>query len=262
MGVGGGYARRQPEAGALHEAVRRGWPSVESRVPKRVREEVRRYLECGQLRYGFVQLTCAGCRELSLLAFSCKGRGFCPSCTTRRAVETALRLEAQLPEVAHRHYAEISFMWSSRASSEGNDRFLLDIEMTAVWLALQGVEERDYVSSRAPPGIACSREAGASPEGIEHSTFHSKVGLRVAARGRDALMTEVVANHSEIDAGLEERDGTAVAQAMEGDVSAAQDGELACCAFEVLGEDPGGAVTAQRPSARTQKNRAIRRLRR
>ena len=104
MGVGGGYARRQPEAGALHEAVRRGWPSVESRVPKRVREEVRRYLECGQLRYGFVQLACAGCRELSLLAFSCKGRGFCPSCTTRRAVETALRLEAQLPEVAHRQW--------------------------------------------------------------------------------------------------------------------------------------------------------------
>ena len=104
MGVGVGYVRRQPETGALHEAVRRGWPSVESRVPKRVREEVRRYLECGQLRYGFLEVACEGCRELSLVAFSCKGRGWCPSCTTRRAVETALRLEAQLPEVAHRQW--------------------------------------------------------------------------------------------------------------------------------------------------------------
>ena len=45
----------------LHRAVREGWPSVlaaaEARggMPKRVREEVRRYLACGDLRRGFVQ---------------------------------------------------------------------------------------------------------------------------------------------------------------------------------------------------------------
>ena len=38
------------------------------------------------------------------MAFSCKGRGWCPSCTTRRALETGAHLEAVLPRVAHRQW--------------------------------------------------------------------------------------------------------------------------------------------------------------
>ncbi len=43
---------------------------------------------------------CGGCGDKLLVAFSCKGRGFCPSCTTRRMHDTAARLvDGVLPRV-------------------------------------------------------------------------------------------------------------------------------------------------------------------
>ena len=59
----------------LHKAFRRGWPEVSSSVPNRVKLEVQRYLDCGQLRCGFVEVKCADCSESRLVAFSCKA---CP----------------------------------------------------------------------------------------------------------------------------------------------------------------------------------------
>jgi hypothetical protein len=49
---------------------------------------VQRYLECRQLRCGFVEVRCEGCHEVEVVAFSRKGRGLCSSRTTRRSVET------------------------------------------------------------------------------------------------------------------------------------------------------------------------------
>ena len=75
--------------------MREGWPAVATalRLPKRVHDEVRRYLQCGDLRRGFVQVKCVACKDSTLVAFSCKGRGWCPSCGARRAHETAIHLE-------------------------------------------------------------------------------------------------------------------------------------------------------------------------
>ncbi len=90
----------------LHQAVREGFPGVSASVslPKRVHDEVRRYLQCGDLRRGFVVVKCEACAEATLVAFSCKGRGWCPSCGARRAHETALHLDAVLPAVAYRQW--------------------------------------------------------------------------------------------------------------------------------------------------------------
>ena len=54
VGNGGEYERRRPELTVLYEAVQRGWPSVQETLPERIREEVRRFLECGwaSLRHG------------------------------------------------------------------------------------------------------------------------------------------------------------------------------------------------------------------
>ena len=73
-------------------------------MPRRVQEETRRYLECGQLRYGFLEVRCEECRRVELVAFSCKGRGWCPTCTTRRSLETGAHVEATLPVVGHRQW--------------------------------------------------------------------------------------------------------------------------------------------------------------
>ena len=98
------YQRRRPEDSALHQAVRDGWPRVQGQVPKWLDDEVRRYVECGRLCYGFVHLQCGDCRQPTLVAFSCKSRGWCPSCTTRRALVTGAQLKASLPFVAHRQW--------------------------------------------------------------------------------------------------------------------------------------------------------------
>ena len=40
-----------------------------------------------------VRVKCNGCRDEHLVAFSCKRRGFCPSCGARRMIETLRHLE-------------------------------------------------------------------------------------------------------------------------------------------------------------------------
>jgi len=64
----------------------------EERVSTHAERELRRYLECGILAYGFARARCDDCGHDFLIAFSCKGRGICPSCNTRRMVETAAHL--------------------------------------------------------------------------------------------------------------------------------------------------------------------------
>lgn len=57
-----------------------------------VRQAFRKYLECGIFAHGFARARCEDCGHDYFVAFSCKGRGVCPSCSTRRMVETAAHL--------------------------------------------------------------------------------------------------------------------------------------------------------------------------
>lgn len=53
-------------------------------LPRFVRRELCRYLDCGILAFGFARVHCSSCGQDELVAFSCKGRGFFPSCGGRR----------------------------------------------------------------------------------------------------------------------------------------------------------------------------------
>ncbi len=57
-----------------------------------VEKAFRKYLECGIFAHGFACARCDDCRHDYLVAFSCKGRGVCPSCNTRRMAEAAAHL--------------------------------------------------------------------------------------------------------------------------------------------------------------------------
>ena len=57
-----------------------------------VDEEFERYLRRDRLEKGFVRVVCTGCRDEHLVAFSCKRRGWCPSCGARRMVDSATGL--------------------------------------------------------------------------------------------------------------------------------------------------------------------------
>ena len=94
------HVPREAERGVLHQVLRRHLPAFleatsgdEGRgVPGFVRRELRGFLRCGVLRYGFARLRCGDCRDEKLVPFSCKGRGFCPSCGGRRMAERAAHL--------------------------------------------------------------------------------------------------------------------------------------------------------------------------
>jgi hypothetical protein len=63
------------------------------------------YLRCGILAHGFLRLGCDTCHKELLVPFSCKRRGFCPSCAGRRMVQTAAHLVEQvLPWVPTRQW--------------------------------------------------------------------------------------------------------------------------------------------------------------
>jgi len=75
------------------------------RLPKFVEQEFRDFLTCGVLAHGFARLRCDDCAFERLVPFSCKGRGFCPSCGGRRMTEGAARLvDGILPHVPVRQW--------------------------------------------------------------------------------------------------------------------------------------------------------------
>ena len=74
-------------------------------VPSWVEKDLRAYLRCGILAHGFARLRCSGCGHERLLAFSCKSRGICPSCNTRRMAEVAAYVtEHVLPQLPVRQW--------------------------------------------------------------------------------------------------------------------------------------------------------------
>lgn len=61
-------------------------------LPGYVVREFEEYLKCGRLAHGFLRVRCESCYHEKLLAFSCKRRGFCPSCGARRMADSAAHL--------------------------------------------------------------------------------------------------------------------------------------------------------------------------
>lgn len=98
------YERHDPEAQTLHRLVRenlatfyaaveQGW---EAGLPEFVRAEFAGYLGCGVLQRGFAHLACEDCGRPRLVAFTCAGRGFCPTCLGRRMNQTTANLLAHV----------------------------------------------------------------------------------------------------------------------------------------------------------------------
>jgi len=109
------YQRRRPERTATYRAVqhhletwldntREANPDCDP-IPQHVERDLRKFLECGILAHGFARARCDECGEDFLIAYSCKGRGVCPSCNTKRMVETAAHLVEHLfPQVPVRQW--------------------------------------------------------------------------------------------------------------------------------------------------------------
>jgi len=83
------------------------------------------YLKCGRLEHGFLRVQCDTCHAEHLVAFSCKRRGFCPSCGARRMAESAaLLVDEVLPHQPIRQWVlsvpiPLRFLFASRPAIMG-----------------------------------------------------------------------------------------------------------------------------------------------
>jgi hypothetical protein len=109
------YERRKPEDTVLYRIIRENletflasaYQSEDGReFPAFVEKELRGYLDCGILSSkGFARFKCLDCGREKLAAFSCKGRGFCPSCGGRRMSSLAAHLvDKVIPKVPTRQW--------------------------------------------------------------------------------------------------------------------------------------------------------------
>ncbi len=107
------YVRHRPEQTALYQLIQQhaatffaqAQEATGSSLPRYVKDEFDAFLDCGILAHGFLRLHCGGCKQDQLLAFSCKRRGFCPSCGAKRMSETAAYLvDHVIPSVPVRQW--------------------------------------------------------------------------------------------------------------------------------------------------------------
>lgn len=93
------YKRHRPENTLLYQLIERYYPEFTANLaeqgkylPKYVEREFDEHLRCGRLEQGFMRVVSGDCKHEKLVAFSCKRRGFCPSCGARRMAESAALL--------------------------------------------------------------------------------------------------------------------------------------------------------------------------
>ena len=124
------YVRHRPETALLYQIICEYWPEFQAELaghgrylPAYVTKEFDEYLKCGRLEHGFLRVRCEACHDEKLVAFSCKRRGFCPSCGARRMVDSAaLLVDEVLP---HQPMRQLSpGMACSRAMQEQLPRVL------------------------------------------------------------------------------------------------------------------------------------------
>ena len=108
------YQPRDPKASAYYRCVEDHFEQLEAvwdeRYQRRfgfwrpyVSDVIRRYLDCGDLHFGFARVKCEDCGHEYLLAFSCKRRHFCPSCHQKRVVEFGEWLCAEVLKFVPHH---------------------------------------------------------------------------------------------------------------------------------------------------------------
>lgn len=133
------YQRRCPELTPCFKIINEHLDSfiqarqLENRpLPQYVIDEFEAFLKCGILAYGFLRLKCNCCSEEKIVAFSCKKRGFCPSCCAKRQCETAAHLVDNVLPLAPYRQMVLSFPIPLRYWLHTNKKLFSKIHSIAI----------------------------------------------------------------------------------------------------------------------------------
>ena len=154
------YARHRPETTLLYQIVDEYWPEFQAELasqdkylPAYVTQEFEAYLKCGRLEHGFLRVRCETCHDEKLVAFSCKRRGFCPSCGARRMADSAaLLVDEVLPHQPMRQWVlsvpfPLRFLFASQPAVMGR---VLGIVYRVI--ATQLTHKAGYIKTTAHTG--------------------------------------------------------------------------------------------------------------
>ena len=99
------YRPRNPRASPLFQLLETHYETVKSVWEERFDRwdrAVAAYLDCGLFESGFAIVRCPVCKAEFHVAFSCRCRGLCPSCSAKRAAIFSELLQHQvLADVPH-----------------------------------------------------------------------------------------------------------------------------------------------------------------
>lgn len=95
--------------GVIKKHYRTWKQNLKHPLPRYVEKTFEKYLDCGNPAKGFALAYCNNCHTDFKIAFSCKRRGICPSCSALTMVKTAAHLVDELiPAIPIRQWV-ISF---------------------------------------------------------------------------------------------------------------------------------------------------------
>jgi len=132
-------------------------------LPDYVRQEFDEYLKCGRLGHGFLRVQCETCHAEHLVAFSCKRRGFCPSCGARRMAESAaLLVDEVLPHEPMRQWVlsvpfPLRFLFASQPKIMGK----------ALGIVYRTIADPPGNAIATLPWVTCRPGVCSSPESLE-----------------------------------------------------------------------------------------------
>jgi len=153
-----------------------------------VREEFEAFLRCGVLDHGFLRVVCEHCHAERLLAFSCKKRGFCPSCGARRMAESARHLVEEVfgPRPVRQWVLSfpypLRFLFASKPEAIGPVLAIVH-RVIAGWLADQAGVERNT----AQCGAVTLIQRFGSALNLTNSLLANLCAKREVARAADAI---------------------------------------------------------------------------
>jgi hypothetical protein len=168
----GTYEPRDPAQSVLYHVVRDHFETFRAQaaslrdgegLPRFVEREFREFLTCGCLAAGFARFHCDACGHDRLVPFSCKGRGFCPSCGGRRMAERAAHLiDHVLPDVPVRQWV-LSLPYRLRyllAWDHDLCRAVVGVSVRAIFGFLRARARRDGVVRARSGAVAIIHASG------------------------------------------------------------------------------------------------------
>ena len=131
-------------------------------------EAVGKYFQCGTLLGGFARLKCPDCGAEKLLALSCKTRGFCPSCSTKRALLWAEFVQEKVLRPVNHVHVVFTLPKMLRPYFKFH-RDLLPQLCLCAWESLREFFAASLSKNALPGAILTINTAGESLQWIQHS---------------------------------------------------------------------------------------------